>query len=555
MPNLVYSHRSASARKACVGLAVRPRGHGHALSAVAMLCALLAPLASLAQSANPVAQAQAQTGLLIRGFNIRGDNPLSQNETGKVLAPFLRAEATGDVLRQASTALEEALHDAGFGSHRVALLPQEAGDMVVLEVLKLTIGKVVIGGHQRTSAANVRASLPELREGASPNLNRLAVQTAIANDNPSKRVAVSLTEPDKAGVIDASVQVKESKPWSVSLALSNAGSVPSGRDRTALSGTHHNLWDMDHQLTAAYATSIDNPGNARQWGLSYRIPLYSYHGVVGLNFTQSDVLGSFGTFASTGPGRTLGAHYAFYLNPEGDRRSMVTLGFENKLFKTGVLNGAAVGVDRRSTPVSLGYTLRSESNTSVGSYNVDFAFNTGSGSGNTLQAYQAEDPRITSRAFKILHAGASYSTELGQKWRLGWRSLMQFSPDALIAGEQFGLGGAGSLRGAADRVLTADRGLSTSLELSSPEWMPGLRITSFVDAGWMNNNDANGSTQLSNDRLASVGLGLRYAVQNVFFVSLDYGRIVAGSAVPLSSNANAPQKGSDKLHMNVSMRF
>jgi hemolysin activation/secretion protein len=536
---------------------MHPRGHSPALSATAMalLCALLAPAVSLAQSAGAVAPAEAQANARILGFNIRGNNPLSQNETGKALAPFLRAEASRDVLQQATTALEAALHDAGFGSHRVTLPQQELGEMVVLEVLKLTIGKVAIQGNQRTSVANVRASLPELREGASPNLNRLAVQTAIANDNPSKQVAVSLTESGKSGVIDAAVQVKESRPWEVLLALSNAGSVPSGRDRTALSGTHHNLWDVDHQLTGAYATSIDKPNHAEQLGLSYRIPLYSYHGVLALGFTQSDVVGSFGTFTSTGQGRTLGANYAFYLNPEGGRRSMVTLGFENKLFKPGVINGAAVGVDRRSTPVSLGYSLRSESNTSVWSTHADFAFNTGSGSGNTLQAYQAEDPRITTRAFKILRAGASYSTELGQKWRLGVRSLMQFSPNALIAGEQFGLGGAGSLRGAADRVLTADRGLSSSLEIASPEWIPGLRVSSFVDAGWLNNNDANGAAQLSNDRLASVGLGLRYAIQNAFFVSVDYGRIVAGSALPLSSHANAPQKGSDKLHMNVSMRF
>lgn len=531
------------------------RRSSYALNAMAMLCASLAPLASLAQLGKSMPQTQAQTGVLIRGFNIQGDNPLSQNETGKVLAPFLRAEATRDVLQKATTALEAALRDAGFGSHRVALPQQEPGEMVVLEVLKLTIGKVAIQGNQRTSAANVRASLPELREGASPNLKRLAVQTAMANDNPGKQVAVGLTESDKPGVIDAAVQVKESKPWDVSLALSNAGSVSAGRDRTAVSGSHHNLWDRDHQLAAAYATSVDKPGNAKQWGLSYRIPLYSYHGVLGLNFTQSDVVGSFGTFSSTGPGRTLGAHYVFYLNPEGARRSFVTLAYDNKLVQAGVINGTAVGVDRRSTPVSLGYSQRNESNAAVWSYNTDFSFNTGSGSGNTLQAYQAEDSRITLRSFKILRAGAHYSAGSGQTWQWGMRAHMQFSPHALVSAEQFGLGGLSSIRGAADRVLLGDRGLSTSLEVTSPEWIPGLRMTCFADAGWLNNNDANGSTKLSSDKLASVGLGLRYAAQSGFLVSADYGRIVAGSALPLASNSSAPQKGSDKLHMNVSMRF
>jgi hemolysin activation/secretion protein len=511
--------------------------------------------AAVAQSGAPMAKPAAQASFAIRGFNIKGDNPLSQNETSKVLAPFLRSDANIDVLQKATAALENALRDAGFGLHRVALPPQEVGDTVVLEVVKFTLAKVVIEGNERYSAANVRASLPELKEGGSPNFSRLAVQTAIANENPSKQVTVSLKESDKPDSIDATVQVKETKPWNFSLALSNTGAKSSGRDRTTLSGGHNNLWDMDHQLIAAYTTSLERANDVKQLGLSYRIPLYSYSSVVGLNFTMSDVLGNFGTFTSTGQGRTIGANYIYHLNPEGGRRSYVTLGFDNKLFKAAVINGSAIGVDRRSTPVSIGYTQRNESNTAVWGYTADIAFNTGSGSGNTLSAYQAEDSRITTRSFKILHAGASYSAELGQKWLWGVRSQMQWSPQALVSGEQFGLGGLSSVRGATDRVLLGDAGVSTALEVTSPEWMPGLRVTSFVDAGWLSNNDASGSAKLSNDKLASIGLGLRYAAQNGFSVSADYGRIVSGSALPLASNSSAPQKGSDKLHMNLSVRF
>jgi hemolysin activation/secretion protein len=555
MPNLVYSNCPSFTPQSRSKLAASSFRLTHCVAAVATLCALLGASAAWAQAASPMAKPAAQASFAIRGFNIKGDNPLSQNETSKVLAPFLRADANIDVLQKATAALEAALRDAGFGLHRVALPPQEVGDMVVLEVVKFTISKIVIEGNERYSAANVRASLPELKEGGSPNFSRLAVQTAIANENPSKHVTVSLKESEKPDSIDATVQVKETKPWNFSLALSNTGAKSSGRDRTTLSGSHQNLWDMDHQLTAAYTTSLEKLNDVKQLGLSYRMPMYSYNSVVGLNFTMSDVLGNFSTFTSTGQGRTIGGNYTYYLSPEGGKRSFITLAYDNKLFKAAVINGSAIGVDRRSTPVSLGYTQRNESNAAVWSYNTDFSFNTGSGSGNTLQAYQEEDSRITTRSFKILHAGANYSAELGQKWLWGLRAHLQFSPNALISGEQFGLGGVGSLRGATDRVLLGDRGLSTSLEVTSPEWMPGLRITSFVDAGWLNNNDANGSTKLSSDKLASVGLGLRYAAQSGFLVSADYGRIISGSALPLASNSSAPQKGSDKLHMNLSMRF
>ena len=557
MPKTAYSNRASFTLSLRLQRAARPFRFTHSVRAVAALCALLGTHAVWAQTASPMAPPAAQASFAIRGFNIKGDNPLSQNETSKVLAPFLRADANIDVLQKATAALEAALRDAGFGLHRVVLPPQEVGDLVVLDVVKFAIGTIVIEGNGRYSAANVRASVPELKEGGSPNFSRLAVQTAIANENPGKQIVVSLKESDKPDTIDATVQVKESKPWNFALALSNTGAESSGRDRTTVSGGHNNLWDRDHQLTAAYTTSLERANDVKQLGLSYRTPLYSLHSVVGLSFTQSDVLGNFGTFTSTGQGRTIGGNYTYYLNPEGGRRSFVTLAYDNKLFKAAVINGTAIGLDRRSTPISLGYTQRNESNTAVWAYNTDFSFNTGSGSGNTLQAYQAEDSRISTRSFKILRAGASYSAQLGQKWLWGVRAQMQFSPHALISGEQFGVGGVGSVRGATDRVLLGDRGLSTSLEITSPEWIPGLRMASFVDAGWLNNNDndANGSAKLASDKLASVGLGLRYAAQNGFLVSAEYGRIVSGSALPLTSNSSAPQKGSDKLHMNLSMRF
>ena len=58
----------------------------------------------------------------------------------------------------------------------------------------------------------------------------------------------------------------------------------------------------------------------------------------------------------------------------------------------------------------------------------------------------------------------------------------------------------------------------------------------------------------SSDRLASVGLGARYA-KGAFSASLDYGRLVLGSRVPLAFNPNSPKKGDDRVYVNVGLRF
>jgi hemolysin activation/secretion protein len=77
----------------------------------------------------------------------------------------------------------------------------------------------------------------------------------------------------------------------------------------------------------------------------------------------------------------------------------------------------------------------------------------------------------------------------------------------------------------------------------------------FLDAGWLSNRNADGKQRVGSDHLASVGLGLRFNhVSGVSFTA-DYGRLITGSKLPLTTNSSAPQKGDDKVHLNLSVRF
>ncbi|HSV45244.1 MAG TPA: ShlB/FhaC/HecB family hemolysin secretion/activation protein, partial [Ramlibacter sp.] len=364
------------------------------LAAHARRGAAMAPALALLLSAWPAAWAQAPlppmarpapvTQFAIRGFKVTGDNPLGDGETTRILAPFLRANASLETLQQANSALETALREQGFGLYRVALPPQALSDTVTLHIVRFTVGKVDIAGRSLYDEANIRRSLPELREGESPNFKTLAIQTAIANENPNKQVQVGLRESEEADKIEATITVKEQRPWTFAVALSNAGSESSGRDRLTVSGGHTNLFNLDHQFVGAYTTSLERHDDVSQLGLSYRVPLYGLGGVIGLGATRSDVVGNFGTFTSTGAGHTLGASYTHYLAPRGGRRSYVTVALDDKVFDAALINGAPVGTDRRSRPFTLGYTARTDSDSAVWGYNLGLSANTGGGANNDL---------------------------------------------------------------------------------------------------------------------------------------------------------------------------
>jgi len=537
--------------------APRSRSGGRARLALLAFAASAVTASALAQApaSTPMPAASPSPVFAIKGFKVTGDNPLGDGETTRVLAPFLRADATMDTLQKATSALEAALREKGFGLHRVALPPQEVGEVVALNIVKFTIAKVNIEGRSIYDEGNVRRTLPELREGASPNFKTLAVQTAIANENPNKQIQVGLREADEPDKIEATITLKEQRPWNFSVGLTNAGSESSGRDRLTVSGGHTNLFNLDHQFVGAYTTSIERTQDVKQLGLAYKVPLYSLGGVLGASYTRSDVVGNFGTFTSTGAGHTVGANYTMYLPPAGGRRSYVSMAVDDKVFDATQISGVPAGVDRRSRPVTVGYSARTESDTSVWGYNVDFAVNTGSGHGNDLASYQNEEPRIDTVHWKALHGGISYTAPIAQTWVWTARAQYQYSPDVLISGEQFGLGGMGSVRGTTiDRPMTGDKGVSGTVELTTPELGTGLRLLAFVDAGWLGNNSPNGTSKPSADHLASVGLGLRY-VHEPFAVSLDYGRLLNSSRVPLTLNSASPQRGDDRFYINLSVRF
>lgn len=531
--------------------------------AVVLACAAWAPAAG-AQAAPITAPAPAV--FPIKGFAIMGDNPLSSSETSVLLARYLRSDATLDVLQQATAALEKALQERGYSLYRVVLPPQPVSDTVTLNVVRFSLGKVEVQGNdEHFSDENIRRALPELRENGSPNLRKLARETAVANENPSRKLVVGLKQAEDSEAIHATVRVSEKAPWTVGVGLSNAGTRETGRDRFTLSGSYNNLFDRDHVVGAAYTTSLEKHSRVRQFGLNYRAPFYDLGGVAFASYIDSDVVGTFGlnssasefsTFTSTAAGSATRLGYAHYLMPSGGYRSYVTLSFEDKLFRaTEVAGLPTTQSDRRSRPVTLGYAGRLESDRQVAVYSADLAFNVGGGRGNSLAAYRSENADVDTTHWKALRASATLSRAWVSNWQMMARVQAQYSPDILIAGEAFGLGGVGSIRGVPDRVLYGDSGYSVSLEAVTPELATGLRVLAFVDAGAVSSHIVDRPARRARDRLASVGLGLRYAHPSGASLSADYGRVVTGSRADQAENPSVPGKGDDKLHVSLSIFF
>jgi len=157
------------------------------------------------------------------------------------------------------------------------------------------------------------------------------------------------------------------------------------------------------------------------------VPLYGVGGMVAFNYTTSDVEGHFGTFNSAGAGDTCSLSYSHYLPPQGGRKSYLTVGIDDKLFKAGRINGMDIPgqLDRGSRPVSLGYSATTESDTTARGYSTDLAMNVPGSAGNALEAYQTEESRIDTVHWKVLRLNTHWRSALPRGWRASLRGQAQ----------------------------------------------------------------------------------------------------------------------------------
>jgi hemolysin activation/secretion protein len=102
-----------------------------------------------------------------------------------------------------------------------------------------------------------------------------------------------------------------------------------------------------------------------------------------------------------------------------------------------------------------------------------------------------------------------------------------------VPGEQFGGGGAGSVRGFGERDVAGDSGIGANLELYTPNlcgdgnWQ--CRLLAFHDRAHVRRNHALAG-ELVRTSIASAGLGLRVMLSSQANLQLDYGRVLQAGA-------------------------
>ena len=490
----------------------------------------------------------------IQRFDIQGNTLLPAEQLEALVAPFTgKGRVFGDI-QKAQDALEDAYRAKGYSTVNVYLPEQEiTRGTIHMTVTEAVIDKVNISGNQFFSTENVRASLPNLREGAAPNLRQLSENVQLVNENPAKQVEVTLGSSEVEGKVDAAVAVTEQDPTRFYVTLDDTGTMETGRHRIGVAYQNANLLGNDEVLTLAYSTSPDlwwnRPDEVKMdvYSVSFRKPFYAIgdsldiiYGNSNVNTPSTQATG----FGIIGKGEVFGLRWNHLFPRRGEYTSKLVLGYDYKHMNT------TCDPDQRGTtatctpytvqPLSATYSGQIQNPVHQISYTLGLAYNLPTG-----KSYEISNPAVSRTKtdkysfisnrdvnddFLAMRFGASYARPF-EGWILRAALNGQLATSGLPSAEQFGLVGSTAVRGFDERALSTDTGYVVNLETYTPNFaddigLPGnLHGVGFIDFGYGRNVGVDNTASFNTTGVASVGVGARYSLQKDVSFSIDVAKV------------------------------
>ena len=468
-----------------------------------VLTGSLLPHGVFAADANPptpVAQsasAPTDNKFDILEFRVLGNHTLPPTAIEQAVYPFLGPQRDIDTVKKAAQALEKAYKDAGYGAIYVDIPEQTVDEGIVrLQVTEGRIDRVRIRGERYFSGRQIRAAVPALVKGETPQLPTVQAQIAEVNARTTDWVVTPILTPGRdPGTVDVDLNVKDTLPLHGSVEVDDRHTADTTPNRASASLSYDNLWQRQDSISLQYQTAPARTANATVESASYTGHVGGNGGLASFSYihTSSNVL-ALGTLGVLGRGSIFGLHWMQpIVNNETATRTF-TVGIDYKDVNTIVFPDAT---NSNGTPVTAPVHYLNWSGTYSQAWrfpSTSVATSLGIGLGLTGVVNQVDE-------FENARAGATpayfylrLSGQLVQSLPFHLSGLARFSSqwsaNPLVNNEQFSLGGADTVRGYLEAETLGETGIAGTLEVHSPpigklfgSILSPLYGYGFIDAG------------------------------------------------------------------------
>jgi hemolysin activation/secretion protein len=532
----------------------------------------ISPLARAADpppagSATKAASAAAPVKVFpILEYRVEGNTVMRPVDVERAVMPYLGLGKSIKDVEGARQNLEKAYHTRGYQTVLVNIPQQEVSAGIVrLTVVEAPVGQLQIKGSRYHSLQVIRATVPSLQPGSTPNFNEVQKELAQLNHGQDLHVTPVLRASTTPGQVDVDLDVQDELPVHAMIEANNRYSANTAHIRTIGEVSYDNLFQSNQSASIQYQTAPEHPENAKIWSLSYVIPIEGGPAIALYAISSDSNIAAVGDLNVIGNGDIYGIRVidplpstssSFYHSFSG--------GFDFKDFKqTTVLQGADdLAAPARYEPFSVDYTATwlgaldavkhagaaitgNRSNTSLdlgASFLIRFLGGTDAEQF-AVKRYGA-DPN-----YLIFRPSLQRQQLLPDNFSVVAKIDGQIASGPLISNEQYGLGGLESVRGYTESERLGDNGVHESIEVRTPQLLNASspRITQsyayiFADAGHVRILDPL-PAQITGYRLASLGFGERFKYRGLT-VDTDVAHALYAGYVT--------RKGDDSLQFKVS---
>jgi hemolysin activation/secretion protein len=263
------------------------------------------------------------------------------------------------------------------------------------------------------------------------------------------------------------------------------------------------------------------------------VPLYSFGDSLDVSVGYSNVNSGVvqNLFNVSGSGSILGLRYNANLRKLGEIEQRLAFGLDWRGYRNKVTVGdVALVPDVTVHPVSVTYYGVYRTGASETSFNVGAFKNLAGGNDGGTKAFEAARTGGEANYF-VSRYGINHLQAFANEWQLRVGFNGQMTRDRLVSGEQFGIGGADSVRGFLEREVVNDNGYRGTTEIYTPDYASSipflssgsrLRTLFFYDWGLTRRYSPLLGEQ-KQSAIASYGLGFRFSRGNNMSFRFDYG--------------------------------
>jgi hemolysin activation/secretion protein len=513
------------------------------------------------------AAAEAETFDILE-YRVLGNTVLEPILLERLLYPRLGSGKTLDDVQAARADLERLYRDQGFGAVYVDI-PEQTVDAGILrlQVTEGQLGRVRLSGARYFSAGRIRAELPSLQHEGALHLPTFQKELAAVNQMSRDRVVTPVLKAGaQPGAVDVELKVEDSLPLHGSVEVNNRYTGNTTETRTSLGLSYDNLFQKFHSLSFTWQASPERFRDSRVLALTYMAPLASGDSLV---FYVVDTNSDFAVIANDlsvlGQGRIYGSRLAKRLPSRPGFTQGLSLGVDVKDFTDNIRLPDDI---EDSTPISYAvWSAAWSGGLDAGAVTTAFSLGANAGIGGVFnQTSEFAFKRYKARpSFLYLRGDVSHERPLAGGATVHARIAGQWAQSPLISNEQFGIGGADSVRGYLESAQLGDRGVLGSFELRSASLgglvgLPQSRLVvyGFYDIGtvavlqFIKSTEENGQTvnvaiASQGFKLSSTGAGIRFTGRGGMHAALDW-------AYPLEKSA-ATTRGDARLHFRLSYGF